>query len=137
MSQLSSSNTDSISKTDRATAGPQPDSSTPTGSASGNSVTNAQLALMPANTLKANVTAGNSNPQDFAVSTNSFVGRLGGNVAGLNAGQAGTLIAGAAPFTGNTTIALAKLTPVTGNNGSMTLAFSNGLATFFSYVAPT
>src|SRR3990170_2970924 len=44
------------------------------------SITNAQLAEMPANTIKANATAGTANPTDLAVPTNALVGRAGGNI---------------------------------------------------------
>ena len=121
MSSLPATNTSQITTTDRSAGGSQPDNSTPTGTvAAGNSsITNVQLAKMNAFTTKANVTGNSASPQDVTV------------------GQLTTMMAGGTPVTSNTTIALAKLTQVSGNNGSLTLAFSNGLATFVSYLAPT
>lgn len=44
------------------------------------SVTNAILAEMAANTVKANATAGTANPTDVAVGTNTVLGRVGANI---------------------------------------------------------
>lgn len=48
-----------------------------------NAVTNAKLADMAANTLKANPTAGSTDPTDFAVTSESVVGRTSGNITNI------------------------------------------------------
>jgi hypothetical protein len=45
-----------------------------------NTVGNNQLATMPANTIKANATAGVAQPTDIAVGANTVVGAVGGNI---------------------------------------------------------
>jgi hypothetical protein len=48
-----------------------------------NSITNTQLAQGAANTIKSNPTAALANEQDFAVTTNSLVGRSSGNITNI------------------------------------------------------
>ena len=50
-------------------------------------ITNSSLALMPANSVKANTAATSSTPSDLSISTNSLVGRLGGNLVSIDANQ--------------------------------------------------
>ena len=49
-----------------------------------NSVTNAKMATMPANTVKANATASSATPQDLALSTNTLLGRGASNLVALS-----------------------------------------------------
>lgn len=49
-------------------------------------VTNAKLANMAANSIKANATTGSDNPTDVQIGTNEFVGRASGNLKGLKMG---------------------------------------------------
>lgn len=69
-----------------------------------------------------------------AIAAGAIVGNNGGVAAApaaLTGAQTAAVIAGSAPFTG--TVALAKLTPTTGTDGSLTVV--NGLIT--AYTAPT
>jgi hypothetical protein len=50
-------------------------------------ITNTSLALMPANSVKANTAATSNTPSDLSISTNSLVGRLGGNLVSIDANQ--------------------------------------------------
>jgi len=50
-------------------------------------ITNSSLALMPANSVKANTAATSNTPSDLSISTNSLVGRLGGNLVSIDANQ--------------------------------------------------
>lgn len=50
-------------------------------------ITNTSLALMPANSVKANTAATSNTPTDLSISTNSLVGRLGGNLVSIDANQ--------------------------------------------------
>jgi predicted TIM-barrel fold metal-dependent hydrolase len=138
MPNLSSSNTDQITKTDRAVQGNQPDKSTATGNVNTQIVSNDQLAAMAANTVKLNATNASTSPQDLALGAGTFLARLAaGNIVGATTTQAATLLAGTAPYSGTTTAALAKLTPSTGTDGSLAITCVNGLVTVITYVAPT
>jgi hypothetical protein len=44
---------------------------------------NTSLALMPANSVKANTAATSNTPSDFAINTNSFLGRADGNIVAI------------------------------------------------------
>lgn len=55
-------------------------------SLSDDGVTNAKLANMAANSIKANATTGSDNPTDVQIGTNEFVGRASGNLKGLKMG---------------------------------------------------
>ena len=120
MTFLPATNTSSISTTDRSVAGVIPDNSTPTGTVtnSNSSVTNIQLAKMNAFTTKVNVTGNSASPQDVTV------------------GQLTAMLAGGTPVTSNSTYVLGKAT-TNGNTGSLSLGFSNGLATYLAYSAPS
>lgn len=48
---------------------------------------NTSLALMPANSVKANTAATSNTPSDLSISTNSLVGRLGGDLVSIDANQ--------------------------------------------------
>ena len=49
-------------------------------------VTNAMSAVMAANTVKVNATAGSASPSDVALSTNQVLGRLSGNIVAIDIG---------------------------------------------------
>lgn len=76
MAKGRSSNTAGTLVSDRSVIGPQPDGSTPVGNLPEDSVTNAQLAPMPANTVKANATALSDNPTDLAFAASRIMARL-------------------------------------------------------------
>lgn len=48
---------------------------------------NTSLAIMPANSVKANTSATSNTPSDLSINTNSLVGRLGGNLVSIDANQ--------------------------------------------------
>lgn len=58
-----------------------------------NSVSNADLADMPANSLKGNPTSSSADPSNISVSTNSAVGRLGGNITNIPMGTSANTLA--------------------------------------------
>jgi len=62
------------------TAGDWVDGTINTNSITNDAVTNAKLGTAAANTVKANATAGTANPTDFAVGTNTVIGRVAGNI---------------------------------------------------------
>ena len=131
-------NTGSVKVTDRAVVGNQPDNSTPTGSTDAGTVTNAQLAKMAANTAKVNATNASASPTDLAMGASTTLARLAsGNIVAATPVQLTTMLAAAAPVSSTVTVTLAKLTPVTGSNGSLLITTVNGLITVLTYSAPT
>lgn len=48
---------------------------------------NTNLAIMPANSVKANTSATSNTPSDLTINTNSLVGRFGGNLVSIDANQ--------------------------------------------------
>lgn len=63
-----------------------------------NAVTNVKLADMPGHTVKLNAGGSSADPQDFALGSHDVLGRNGGNIISLNAGNNTVLRRG----TGNT-----------------------------------
>jgi len=60
-----------------------------------------------------------------------------GNVVAATPAQLTAMIAATTPVTATVTVALAKLTPVTGANGSLLITVVNGLITVLTYTPPT
>jgi hypothetical protein len=74
-----------VSSTDLSVSGsPITSNGTFTLNINNNAVTNAKLATMAANTIKGNNTAGAATPVDIALTTNEVLGRLSGNIVGID-----------------------------------------------------
>lgn len=125
MVQLSSSNTDKVTQSDRVAVGPKQDNSKPDGSTDNGSVSNAQLAAMPSNTVKANATGNSVSPQDVVLNPSTILARLAsGNMVAANAVQVKQLLGLSNGLSVSITTA-----QLTSNGAPGSMVFSNGILT--------